>query len=58
VSLNQQLNVNGYEYGSLYISGTWQDYWNNSSSTYDYSVGYKNSFAYGSYSVSVQRTYN
>lgn len=58
VSLNQPLNVNGDEYGSLYISGTWQDYWNNSSSTSDYSVGYNNSFAYGSYSVSVQRTYN
>lgn len=31
---------------------------NDSSSTSDYSVGYNNSFAYGSYSVSVQRTYN
>jgi len=58
VSLNQPLNVNGEDYGSFYISGTWQDYWNDSSSTSDYSVGYNNSFAYGSYSISVQRTYN
>jgi len=58
VSLNQPLQFNGEEQGSLYVSGTWQDYWNDSSSTSDYSVGYNNSFAYGSYSVSVQRTYN
>jgi len=58
VSLNQPLKINGEDKGSLYLSGTWQDYWNDSSSTSDYSVGYNNSFAYGSYSVSVQRTYD
>lgn len=58
ISLNQPLNRNGEDYGSLYVSGTWQDYWNNTSSTSDYSLGYNNSFAYGSYSVSVQRTYD
>lgn len=58
ISLNQPLNRNGEDYGSLYASGTWQDYWNNASSTSDYSLGYNNSFAYGSYSVSVQRTYD
>lgn len=58
ISLNQPLNRNGEDYGSLYINGTWQDYWNNTSSTSDYSLGYNNSFAYGSYSVSVQRTYD
>lgn len=58
ISLNQPLNRNGEDYGSLYVSGTWQDYWNNASSTSDYSLGYNNSFAYGSYSVSVQRTYD
>lgn len=58
VSLNQPLKINGEDQGSFYISGTWQDYWNDTSSTSDYSVGYNNSFAYGSYSVSVQRTYN
>ncbi|WP_236328530.1 outer membrane usher protein [Enterobacter quasihormaechei] len=58
ISLNQPLSRNGEDYGSLYINGTWQDYWNNTSSTSDYSLGYNNSFAYGSYSVSVQRTYD
>lgn len=58
ISLNQPLNRKGEDYGSLYVSGTWQDYWNNTSSTSDYSLGYNNSFAYGSYSVSVQRTYD
>ncbi|MEG5548798.1 outer membrane usher protein [Enterobacter wuhouensis] len=58
VSLNQPLKLDGEDQGSLYLSGTWQDYWNDTSSTSDYSLGYNNSFAYGSYSVSVQRTYN
>ncbi|WP_165465126.1 outer membrane usher protein [Enterobacter cloacae] len=58
ISLNQPLQINGDDHGSLYVSGTWQDYWNDSSSTSDYSVGYNNSFAYGSYSISVQRTYD
>ena len=57
ISLNQPLKFNGEDKGSLYITGTWQDYWNDASSTSDYSVGYNNSFDYGSYSVSVQRTY-
>jgi outer membrane usher protein len=57
ISLNQPLKLNGEDKGSLYITGTWQDYWNDTSSTSDYSVGYNNSFDYGSYSVSVQRTY-
>ncbi|MBX8461527.1 outer membrane usher protein [Enterobacter sp. RIT637] len=57
ISLNQPLKFNGEDKGSLYITGTWQDYWNDTSSTSDYSVGYNNSFDYGSYSVSVQRTY-
>lgn len=42
----------------MYVSGTWQDYWNDAGSTANYSVGYNNSFAYGSYSVSLQRAYD
>lgn len=58
ISMNQPLSTADNAYGSLYISGSWQDYWNQSDSTSNYSVGYNNSFRYGSYSLSVQRTYN
>ncbi|EAR9308083.1 outer membrane usher protein [Salmonella enterica subsp. salamae] len=58
VSINQPLHTSDATYGSLYVSGTWQDYWNGDSSTSDYNLGYNNSFAYGSYSISLQRSYD
>ncbi|EAO2685133.1 outer membrane usher protein [Salmonella enterica] len=58
VSINQPIKSNDTTYGSVYVSGTWQDYWNGDSSTSDYSLGYNNSFAYGSYSLSLQRSYD
>ena len=58
VSINQPLNQGETAWGSVYVSGTWQDYWNDAGSTANYSVGYNNSFAYGSYSLSVQRAYD
>ncbi|MCH5814787.1 hypothetical protein MMB00_24425 [Salmonella enterica] len=38
------------------MNGTWQDYWNGVGSNSDYNIGYNNSFTYGSYSISVQRS--
>ncbi|EBG2392497.1 outer membrane usher protein [Salmonella enterica subsp. enterica] len=58
ISLNQPLNSGETSFGSLYVSGTWQDYWNASGSTSNYNIGYNNSFTYGSYSLSLQRTYD
>lgn len=58
ISLNQPLNFGENSYGSLYVSGTWQDYWNATGSTSNYNIGYNNSFTYGSYSLSLQRTYD
>ncbi|EWG67934.1 MULTISPECIES: outer membrane usher protein [unclassified Enterobacter] len=58
LSLNQPLKAGEDNYGSLYVSGTWQDYWNGTGSNSNYNVGYNNSFKYGSYSLSVQRTYD
>ncbi|RNM54649.1 fimbria/pilus outer membrane usher protein, partial [Salmonella enterica] len=58
ISINQPLNQGETTWGSVYVSGTWQDYWNDAGSTANYSVGYNNSFAYGSYSVSLQRAYD
>ncbi|MCX8290012.1 outer membrane usher protein [Enterobacter pseudoroggenkampii] len=58
VSINQPLQAGDAQYGSLFVSGTWQDYWNGDSSTSNYNIGYNNSFTYGSYSLSLQRTYD
>lgn len=58
VSINQPLQLGETAYGSVYISGTWQDYWNDTGSTSSYSLGYNNGFAYGSYSLSLQRSYD
>ncbi|MGU0055328.1 fimbria/pilus outer membrane usher protein [Enterobacter hormaechei] len=58
ISLNQPLTSGEDNYGSLYVSGTWQDYWNATGSTSNYNIGYNNSFTYGSYSLSLQRTYD
>lgn len=58
ISLNQPLNSGENSFGSLYVSGTWQDYWNATGSTSNYNIGYNNSFTYGSYSLSLQRTYD
>ncbi|MCV2533043.1 outer membrane usher protein [Enterobacter wuhouensis] len=58
ISLNQPLNAGENSFGSIYVSGTWQDYWNATGSTSNYNIGYNNSFTYGSYSLSLQRTYD
>lgn len=58
ISLNQPLTSGEDNFGSLYVSGTWQDYWNATGSTSNYNIGYNNSFTYGSYSLSLQRTYD
>ncbi|MGS4681306.1 outer membrane usher protein [Enterobacter soli] len=58
ISLNQPLSSGETDLGSLYISGTWQDYWNGTGSNSNYNIGYNNSFTYGSYSLSLQRTYD
>ncbi|MHB9590889.1 outer membrane usher protein [Enterobacter mori] len=58
ISLNQPLTSGENNFGSLYVSGTWEDYWNATGSTSNYNIGYNNSFTYGSYSLSLQRTYD
>lgn len=58
VSVSQPLVFAGENYGSFYVSGTWEDYWNDSGNTSSYNIGYSNSFRYGSYSLSLQRTYD
>lgn len=58
MNVSQPLAAEKKDYGSLYLTGSWQNYWNNSSTTSQYSVGYNNSFSLGSYSISLQRSYN
>ncbi|WJW95435.1 outer membrane usher protein [Enterobacter pseudoroggenkampii] len=58
VNISQPLSSGKENYGSLYITGSWQDYWTDSSSTSQYSMGYNSSFWLGSYSVSLQRSYD
>ncbi|HDT2075200.1 MULTISPECIES: outer membrane usher protein [Enterobacter] len=58
VNISQPLRTGKVDYGSMYVNGSWQDYWDGSRSSSNYTVGYSNAFTYGSYSVSLQRTYD
>ncbi|MGA3758393.1 fimbria/pilus outer membrane usher protein, partial [Escherichia coli] len=40
VSINQPLNIAYEDYGSLFISGSWTDYWAANNSRTEYNVGY------------------
>lgn len=58
VNVSQPLKSGKTDLGSVYVNGSWQNYWNESGSTSSFSMGYSNTFRYGSYSISLQRTYN
>lgn len=58
VSINQPLNIAYVDYGSLFISGSWTDYWAANNSRTEYNVGYSKSVSWGSFSVNLQRSWN
>lgn len=58
INVSQPLRIGKSEHGSLYITGSWQDYWTESGSSSQFSMGYNNAFWLGSYSISLQRTYD
>jgi outer membrane usher protein len=58
ININQPLRINEEEYGSVYLTGSWQNYWNSSKTTSQYSLGYSHSLGWASYNISVQRAYN
>lgn len=58
VSLNQPLAVGEEDYGSLYLSGSWIDYWASNQSRSEYNIGYSKSVSWGSYNINLQRTWN
>ncbi len=58
ISLNQSLKNGDINYGSLYLNGSWADYWVTNDSRSSFSAGYSNSLGWASYSINVQRTYD
>ena len=53
LSLSQPL---GEKYGSIYVSGVTQYYWNDAPNAISYQAGYSNSTSWGNYGLSVSRT--
>lgn len=58
VNISQTLGDSNAKYGSMYLTGSWENYWNDSGSTEQYSAGYSNSFSWASYSLFLQRSYD
>lgn len=58
VSVNQPLNFAYEDYGSLFLSGSWTDYWAGNNNRTEYNVGYSKSVSWGSFSVNLQRSWN
>ncbi len=58
ININQPLEYGEQNYGSLYMTGSWESYWNQSKKTSQFSVGYNNSYRWANYSISLQREYN
>lgn len=58
ISLNQNLKSDDISYGSLYLNGSWADYWVTNDTRSSFSAGYSNSLGWASYSISLQRTYD
>ncbi|WDB46931.1 outer membrane usher protein [Escherichia albertii] len=58
ISLNQPLKMVDSDWGALYMSTTWTDYWAGGNSRTDYNLGYSKGVSWGSFSMNFQRTWN
>ncbi|ECD9610589.1 outer membrane usher protein [Salmonella enterica subsp. salamae] len=58
ISLNQSLKSGDINYGSLYLNGSWADYWVTNDSRSSFSAGYSNSLGWATYSINLQRSYD
>ncbi|EEE2001257.1 outer membrane usher protein [Salmonella enterica subsp. enterica serovar Kotte] len=58
ISLNQPLAYYAEDYGSLYLSSSWTDYWASDESRSEYNIGYSKSVSWGSYNINLQRTWD
>ncbi|WP_187369859.1 outer membrane usher protein [Citrobacter youngae] len=57
VNISQPLNYRQRDYGSLYVTGSWNKYWSEEHDV-QYSLGYSNAFFWGTYSITAQRSYD
>ncbi|CAM8156743.1 TPA: outer membrane usher protein [Escherichia coli] len=58
VSVNQPLSFAYEDYGSLFLSGSWTNYWAGNNNRTEYNVGYSKSVSWGNFSVNLQRRWN
>lgn len=59
LSLSQPLGTPEDNYGSLFLSGSWQDYWGVDKLTTQFTGGYSGSMgSWGTYSINLQRSYD
>ncbi|MGA3762472.1 fimbria/pilus outer membrane usher protein, partial [Escherichia coli] len=58
VSVNQPLSFAYEDYGSLFLSGSWTNYWAGNNNRTEYNVGYSKSVSWGNFSVNLQRSWN
>ncbi|MEB4677620.1 outer membrane usher protein [Enterobacteriaceae bacterium G50] len=58
VSVSQPLISANEDYGSLYLSGSWTDYWADGASRAEYNIGYSKGVSWGSFSLNLQRTWD
>ncbi|HFS5793934.1 TPA: outer membrane usher protein [Citrobacter werkmanii] len=57
LNVSQPLDYGDEDFGSLYANASWNRYWSQKSNT-QYSLGYSNSFRWGTYSITAQRSYD
>ncbi|HEY2453857.1 MAG TPA: outer membrane usher protein [Scandinavium sp.] len=58
LSVSQPLQFGDIDYGSFYTNFSWQDYWGGDEQRKNYSAGYSNGASWGSYSITLQRSYD
>lgn len=57
INVSQPLRYQQNDFGSVYITGSWNKYWSDDHDI-QYSLGYSNSFSLGTYSITAQRSYD
>ncbi|WP_411705747.1 outer membrane usher protein [Edaphovirga cremea] len=58
INISQPLRGADRDYGSLYTTASWANYWGDDAKNSQYSVGYSGSLRWASYSISLQRSYD
>lgn len=58
LNVSQPLMIDGLDRGSFYLNASWRDFWHDSGTQKDFSVGYSHGAFWGSYSINLMRTYD